>query len=178
MRSIFVLLFIFYAISCFAERLPNELIDYSGFQQLVGEIKDIREERRLTEEQFLEAMKSGEYIILDARSKKNFDLRHIQEAVNLPFTEFTAESLSQVIPSKDTKILIYCNNNFRGSPVSFASKAATASLNLSTQIALAAYGYKHVYELGPLLEVGKTKIPFTGEEVNVPSSQATSPTSQ
>lgn len=42
----------------------------------------------------------------------------------------------------------------------FMSKAKTASLNISTYIALYNYGYRNVYELGPLLNPGKTKIPF------------------
>jgi hypothetical protein len=33
-----------------------------------------------------------------------------------------------------------------------------ASLNISTYIALYGYGYKNVYELGPLLDPAKTKI--------------------
>jgi len=85
--------------------------------------------------------------------------------VNLPFTDFTAASLAGVIPAKDAKILIYCNNNFLGSPVAFASKTATASLNLSTYTSLKAYGYDQIFELGPLLDVSKTKIPFAGSEV-------------
>ena len=36
---------------------------------------------------------------------------------------------------------------------------------LSTYTSLKAYGYTHVYELGPLLRVGDTKIPFEGSEV-------------
>ena len=35
----------------------------------------------------------------------NSDLRHIVAAVNLPFTEVTAESLKKVIPEKNSKIL-------------------------------------------------------------------------
>jgi phage shock protein E len=61
--------------------------------------------------------------------------------------------------------LIYCNNNFLGSPRAFAPKAIAASLNLSTQVNLKAYGYDSVYELGPLLKVKETKIKFAGTEV-------------
>jgi hypothetical protein len=104
-------------------------------------------------------------VVLDARSSSKYDLRHIKGAVNLPFTDFTAASLSGVLPGKDAKILIYCNNNFLGSPVAFTSKSATASLNLSTYTSLKSYGYDNIYELGPLLDVNKTTIPFEGSEV-------------
>ncbi len=106
-----------------------------------------------------------EVVLLDARSESRYKLRHIKGAVSLPFTEFTKESLAKVIPKINSKILIYCNNNFMGSPEAFASKAPAASLNLSTFISLKAYGYKNIYELGPLLSVDSTKFTFEGTEV-------------
>ena len=36
----------------------------------------------------------------------------------------------------------------------------TASLNLSTYIALYTYGYRNIYELGPLLDINATILPF------------------
>ena len=147
-----------------AQKIPNKLIDSDQFQELVKVNGESRESRRLTEKEFLQAIESGEYILLDARSEKNYKLRHIKSAINLPFTEFTSETLAKIIPSQDSKILIYCNNNFLSSPVSFASKAPAASLNLSTQVSLNAYGYFNVYELGPLLDIDSTILPFEGIE--------------
>ena len=40
----------------------------------------------------------------------------------------------------------------------------TASLNLSTFIALYNYGYRNLYELGPLIDVREAKIPFVRAE--------------
>jgi hypothetical protein len=147
------------------DSIPNRLIDYNGFQKIVETSKTERESRRLTEDAFLSAMSEKDVVVLDARSASMYGLRHIKGAVNLPFTDFTAASLAGVLPAKDVKILIYCNNNFLGSPVAFASKIAPASLNLSTYTSLKAYGYDNIYELGPLLDVAKTKIPFEGTEV-------------
>ncbi len=147
-----------------SQEIPNDLINPNEFKSLVSTTISAREAKRLSEQQFIQALESNNYILLDARSNNNFQLRHIKKAINLPFAEFTAETLAKVIPSKDTKILIYCNNNFLGSPISFASKRPAASLNLSTQVSLAAYGYKNIYELGPLLEVKQTAIEFEGVE--------------
>jgi len=144
---------------------PNPLIDYPGFQKIVDSSNKERESRRLTEDAFVTMMHEQGVVVLDARSSNKYELRHIKGAVNLPFTDFTAASLAGVLPSKDVKILIYCNNNFLGSPDAFISKAASASLNLSTYTSLKAYGYNNIYELGPLLDVNKTKIPFEGSEV-------------
>jgi phage shock protein E len=148
-----------------ADPISNPLIDYPGFQKIVETSKDQRESRRLTEDGFMTAMAEPGTVILDARSAAMYRLRHIKGAVNLPFTDFTAQTLANVLPGKSVKILIYCNNNFLGSPIAFASKTATASLNLSTYTSLRSYGYDAIYELGPLLDVNKTKIPFEGTEV-------------
>lgn len=148
------------------ETITNRLIDYKGFQTVVAQVGSERESRRLTEKQFIQAMAEKDVVLLDARSASKFEMRHIRGAVNLQFTDFTASALAQVIPDKNTKVLIYCNNNFERSPVSFASKAPSASLNLSTYTSLRSYGYTNVFELGPLLDVSATAIPFEGSEVS------------
>jgi hypothetical protein len=159
------LLFLSLVSSVLANDIPNRLIDYNGFQKIVLESATLRAKNRLTEEQFLAALSDKNVVVLDARSANKYQLRHVKEAINLPFTDFTAETLARVIPSKDTKILIYCNNNFEGSNSAFPAKIATASLNLSTYTSLRSYGYENVLELGPLLQVDKTAIPFEGSEV-------------
>lgn len=148
-----------------AEPIPNRLIDYAQFQQIVDSSAAVRENHRLKENEFLAAMSDPAVIVLDARSANMYKLRHVKGAVSLPFTDFTAATLAQVIPRKDAKVMIYCNNNFTGSPLAFATKMPAASLNLSTYTSLAAYGYTNVYELGPLLDVNSTRIPFEGTEV-------------
>jgi hypothetical protein len=145
--------------------IPNRLIDYSAFQQNVREVQAIRAARRLTEVDFLQAMSEPGIVLLDARSVAKYQLRHIKGAVNLTLPDFTAEELARVIPSKGTKVLIYCNNNFEGSRAAFPSKAPAASLNLSTFVTLTTYGYTNVYELGPLLNVKSSQLPFEGNEV-------------
>jgi phage shock protein E len=148
-----------------ADPIPNPLIDYAGFEKVVLSSEKERESHRLTEDAFIAAMADPSVVVLDARTAMRYQMRHIKGAINLPFTEFAAGPLTSVIPDKDTKVLIYCNNNFLGDQVALLSKAATASLNLSTYTSLKSYGYTHIYELGPLLDVNKTKIPFEGTEV-------------
>ena len=147
-----------------ADQMANPLIDYRRFQQIARDTEPLREKRRVTEAQFAALAAEPGTVVLDARSADKFALRHIRGAVSLPFTDFTAESLARVIPTKATRVLIYCNNNFVGAPRSLASKAAPASLNISTYIALATYGYTNIYELGPLLDVRTTKLSFEGTE--------------
>lgn len=151
--------------SVHAQTIPNDQIDYAAFKRIVLDTEQYRESRRLSEEDFIAALSEPDVILLDARSSSAFALRHIKGAKNLPFTDFTEESLANVLPDKNAKILIYCNNNFVGSPRSFATKAAPASLNLSTYTSLRAYGYDNVYELGPVLDVRNANLVFEGTEV-------------
>ncbi len=143
----------------------NPQIDYAAFLRTTLEAGQLRRNRRITESDFQRMALEKGTLILDARSEDKFTLRHLKGAINLPFTDFTAGSLTKIIPSKTTRILIYCNNNFTGSPAAFASKSPAASLNLSTFVSLMTYGYTEVYELGPLLDLKTTVLPFEGTEV-------------
>jgi hypothetical protein len=145
-----------------AEDIPNRLIDYQAFEDQVTEVGKIREERRVTEKEFIRMAARRSTVILDARSTERFNLLHVKGATHLSFPDFTAEELARIIPSKDTRILIYCNNNFLNEPTAFFTKAPPASLNLHTFNALYSYGYRNVYELGPLIDISKAKIEFEG----------------
>jgi hypothetical protein len=124
-------------------------------------------------------------IIFDSRSTFRFDRIHLKGAKHLSFTDFTQANLGKVIPSFDTKILIYCNNNFDGNQTDFASKIAMPpkagnalasqmasqakpkmmALNIPTYINLYGYGYHNVYELNELVNVNDPRISFEGSIV-------------
>ena len=140
--------------------IANPNIDMQGYLKVAAEAADYRESRRLTEDDFIRMSHEQGTIILDARSREKYDTLHLKGAVNLSFPDITVESLNRVLPDKDTRILIYCNNNFVGEEKAFPTKMVTASLNLSTYIALYTYGYRNVYELGPLLDINKSKLEF------------------
>lgn len=145
--------------------IPNPQIDYPGFLELAQQTEARRASRRLGVAEFLRMRNEPDTVLLDARSADKYALRHVEGAVSLPFTDFTAEALAKVIPTKGTRVLIYCNNNFVHEPQAFPSKLPAASLNISTYIALATYGYDNVYELGPVLDVNTTTLPFAGTAV-------------
>lgn len=148
-----------------AEPIPNPAIRYDQFADLTVKLAPVREKNRITEDQFLQMSAEPGTVILDARSKDRFDRIHVKGALHLAFTDFTEEALRKVIPDKSTRILIYCNNNFDNEPVNFASKLAVVALNIQTFVNLHAYGYTNVRELGPLLDVKTTRIPFEGSDV-------------
>lgn len=148
----------------FAEDIPNRLIDYPAFANNVQQLAAARESRRVSERQFIRMAREPGTVILDARSAEKFALLHVKGAVNLSFPDITAEELARVIPSKDTRILIYCNNNFLSEQRAFPSKLPAASLNVHTFNVLHAYGYTNVYELGPLIDARMAKLEFAGSE--------------
>jgi len=147
------------------QALANPLIDYSGFARNVAEVAKLREERRLTEEEFMRMAREPGTVVLDARSERLYRLRHVRGAVNLSVPEFTEETLAAIIPARDTRVLIYCNNNFTGAPASMPVKAISSALNVSTFVSLHAYGYRNVYELGPAVDVASSGLEFAGSEV-------------
>ena len=144
----------------------NPAIDMQGYLRISAEAAKYRESRRLTEAEFIQMSREDGTVILDARSQEKYNELHIKDAINLSFPDITVESLKSTFPDKNARILIYCNNNFVGAEKPFPTKAPTASLNLSTYIALYSYGYRDVYELGPLLSINTTKL----ELISTPQS--------
>ena len=140
----------------------NPRIDYRRFAAGVAEVEALRESRRVGEDEFLALAAKPDTVILDARSREKYDLLHVRGARPLSFPDITAAELAKVIPTKDTRVLIYCNNNFENEERAFARKVAPAALNVHTFNVLHAYGYTNVHELRPLLDVRTTKIPFAG----------------
>ncbi len=142
--------------------IPNPKIDYQTFMKDAQKVGELRAQRRVTEEQFLRLAADPATVIYDARTKDKFEMLHVKGAKHLALTDVTAETLAQIIPTKNTRVLIYCNNNFLNEPRAFASKAAPASLNIYTFNTLYSYGYTNVYELGPLTDINNSKLPMVG----------------
>ena len=140
--------------------IPNPAIDMPGYLRIAHEAAVVRQTHRVTEDDFLRISREPGAVILDARSDAKYRELHVKGAVNLSFPDITAASLKRVIPDPDTPVLIYCNNNFKNAESAFPSKIPSASLNLSTYIALYNYGYRNVFELGPLIDISKSKLPF------------------
>jgi hypothetical protein len=168
-------------------------VSFEDFKGLVTKVEAHRASRLIDFDTFLKMSKEPNVIILDSRSAFRFERIHLKGAKHLAFTDYTQETLGKTIPSPDTKILIYCNNNFEGNEVDFTSKvvriapvaltkrsgsltltdsefAAEAkplmmALNIPTYINLYGYGYHNVYELDELLNVNDARAKFEGTAV-------------
>ncbi len=136
----------------------NPQIDYPGFRDLTVSVEDYRRTRLVDWKGFAaEAARPG-VLILDARSASAFKRGHIEGAVNLPFTDFTDESLAAVIGKRDRPILIYCNNNFRNDAPPVQLKSVRLALNIQTFINLVGYGYPNVRELNEVIDFNDPKV--------------------
>ena len=148
-----IITFIGIGLAATAQEAPGSAeIDFDGFLELSDEVFELRQERLLTLEVFNAMAAEPDTIILDARSRYAFEMGHIEGAVNLPFSDFTDEKLAEVIPSPDTRVLIYCNNNFTDDAEPIPMKRISLALNIPTFINLYGYGYENIYELGVLTE--------------------------
>jgi hypothetical protein len=144
------------------DSLRNPAIDMPGYLGVAHDAAAHRERRRVSEAEFIRMGREPGTVILDARSREKFDELHVKGAIHLSFPDIAIESLARVLPDTSVRILIYCNNNFENADGPFPRKLMTASLNLSTYIALYDYGYRNVYELGPLIDIRKSRIEFEG----------------
>lgn len=200
--------------------VENPAIDYQTFAKNVEIVGSLRQKRRISEEEFLRMAAEPGTVVLDARSHDKYLGVHIKGAVNLPLPDMSVDDLARVIPSKSTRVLIYCNNNFKdlsasatgvaasspadlGQPpqadtnsavhdislqeqqtkkpggdkgfvvfrkngdgaILLKSKSPPSSLNIYTFNTLYSYGYTNVYELGPLIEIQNSILPFEGTSV-------------
>ena len=168
-----------------APEYQSAKVSYTDFKTLVETVEKHRVDRLIGLDEFLEMSKDPDTVILDTRSAERFERIHVAGAKHLNFSDFNQRSLAELIPNPNTRILIYCNNNFEGNPVDFTTKMVlppTASdevideerpvmmaLNVPTYINLYGYGYQNVYELGELVNVSDQRIEFEGTVINRPS---------
>ncbi|MDQ6684016.1 MAG: rhodanese-like domain-containing protein [Pseudomonadota bacterium] len=143
-----------------SQGIVNPAIDEAAYLRVADDAIRHRASRRLSEAEFVRLSREPGTVVLDARSRARFDELHVKGAVNLSFSDLAIASLAAALPDKSTRILIYCNNNFANDESAFPAKLVSASLNVPTYIALYDYGYRNVYELGPLLDVRTTLIPL------------------
>ena len=89
--------------------------------------------QQITQEEAKEMMDFQEVIILDVREQDEHDSDHIPGAVLLPVGTIDETTAAEVIPEKDSTVLVYCRSGNR-------SKTAASTL--------AELGYTNIYEFG------------------------------
>lgn len=74
-------------------------------------------------------------ILVDVRSKEEYDEDHIEGAILLPLDEITTEKVSEIVNNKNDIMIVYCKSGNR-------SSEAVIKLN--------ELGYNNVYNLGAM----------------------------
>ena len=92
--------------------------------------------KKISQEEAVKMMETGDCLILDVRTEEEYNDGHIPNAVCLPVETIGSEAPAQ-LPDKDQAILIYCRTGIR---------AATAAEQL------AKLGYTRVYEFGGIAD--------------------------
>ncbi|MEP2988299.1 MAG: rhodanese-like domain-containing protein [Parasphingorhabdus sp.] len=140
---------------------PNPQVDYAGFTALTQELQEYRSKRLVKMDQFIDLAARSDAVILDTRSAAAFQFGHIKGAINLPFSDFTEEKLTEMLGDTNRPILIYCNNNFRDNVFPVRRKSAPLALNIPTFINLYGYGYRNIYELNDIVLMSDSRLEWT-----------------
>lgn len=74
----------------------------------------------------------GNYILLDAREIKEFNVSHIENAINVGFDKFDSKKVTTILKDKNANIVVYCSIGVR------SEKIGEKLLKL---------GYKNVFNL-------------------------------
>ena len=62
--------------------------------------------------QWMDAMKPGEYVLLDVRMKEEYQAGHIEGALLIPDFELENE-MEEKLPDKTMPIFVYCRSGYR-----------------------------------------------------------------
>lgn len=122
MKSLFFILFIGLMGSEVQAQTPSK-VNFDDYEKLTKEVHAYRKNRLIDWNTFNTYSKEPKTVILDTRSKEMYDRKHVKGAIHLNFSDFTQANLKRLIPDENTRILIYCNNNFKDDPINFATKS-------------------------------------------------------
>ena len=91
---------------------------------------------KLSAEEAYEMMASQEVVVVDVRTREEYDGGHIENAVLVP-NESIGSEMPEVLPDKEATLLVYCRSGRR-------SKDAAEKL--------LALGYQSVYDFGGVID--------------------------
>ena len=110
---------------------------YDADTDMAEDIPPVAEYHKISQQRAKEIMDSGEpYILVDVRTKEEYDEGHIQGAVLIPVDEI-ADRAQTELPDKEALILVYCRAGVR-------SKAAAEIL--------VELGYSNVQDIGGIVD--------------------------
>ena len=100
------------------------------------DMTDKAEYHKISAEEAYEMMVSQEVVVVDVRTREEYESGHIENAVLVP-NESIGSEIPEALPDKEATLLIYCRSGRR-------SKEAAQKL--------LALGYQNVYDFGGVID--------------------------
>lgn len=113
------------------------IVMFAVFSVLLGLNAQILEtNKKISAKEAQKMMDSQEVVILDVRTREEYNGGHIPNAVLLPLSDILVDS-DRILPDKDAVILVYCRSGAR---------SANAARELQSM------GYKKIYDFGGIID--------------------------
>lgn len=126
---------------------------------------DHRQARIVDLDTFSQMNTEANTVILDTRSREDFAAGHIYGAVNLPLSEMTLLNLGDTIDDRETRILIFGDENIYEIAGRSDFEISTLPINLLTYISLHRYGYFELYELSEKASIRDERVDWIEPEL-------------
>ena len=118
MRKILLLLIVLLLVGCNSNKIDGDAL----YKTIKGEIA-------------MDFVNNSKAVLIDVRTFEEFEVNHIEGAINIPVDEITKERLKEITEDKLDNIIVYCRSGNR-------SKTAA--------IKIIELGYTNVYDLGSI----------------------------
>jgi len=82
-----------------------------------------------------ELINNNNAIIIDVRSRAEYESGHIKNSINIPIDTIDLNELEELVTSKDNNIIVYC---------------ASGGRSKNAAMTIANWGYVNVYDLGSI----------------------------
>lgn len=140
------------------------------------------QEHRLSEDAFIRLSREPGTVVLDVSDGETYRLLHVAGARHLTWQELAdADAVGKVLPDRETRILIYENNNYRtvrrrfethqSMAAEFSEERRSSGENVAVCRALQRHGYRHIYELAPYVRIDRSQLPLVASMTAVELGQ-------
>ena len=134
---------------------------------------DQRPPIQLSEEDFIRLSREPWTVVLDTSAPETYRWLHVAGALHLTREEMNAASLAQIIPDKDTRVLLYENNHYHA----YEKARATGRTNemgvpfagdwsgdaFMDSLTLREHGYHRLYALASYVRIDRGSLPLVAD---------------
>jgi hypothetical protein len=125
------------------QEMLKQLIPTDDYFKKSVEINKLRQTRQVSTSELLGMLDDKNTVILDVRGDEDFRQMHIRGSKHLSLSDMTAATLAKAVPSKTTRIVLYCDTAL----IPYPTRRVAVSAQAYPLI------YQHGYEI--LFEVGQ-----------------------